>query len=60
MNIGSDVFIEVEFKQALILIEKKLNLLNKKVQLLDEQIIKNKAYYKHTLTIMNRLKSEIY
>ncbi len=59
MNIGSEVYLEVENKQALIIIENKLILLNKKFQILEEQIIKNKAYYKLTVSLIDRIRNEI-
>jgi prefoldin subunit 5 len=58
INIGADVYLEVEYKQALVIIERNLIILSKKQQLLNDQIIKNKAYYKLTLNLIEKLKNE--
>lgn len=57
MNIGADTFIEVEYSKAIEVIDKNLTLLNKKKILLEEQIIKNKAYNKYIRFILEQIKS---
>ncbi len=55
MNIGVDTYLELDYKSALSIIENKLTFLNKKKEIITEQIIKNKAYSKLTGSIINEI-----
>ena len=57
MNIGADTYLEVEYLKAIEIIDRNLTLLNKKKILLEEQIIKNKAYNKYIRFILDQIKS---
>lgn len=60
MNIGADVYLEMPFKEALEMIDNKLYRLNQKLEILNLQIIKNKAYIKLTLGLIGKIKNESY
>lgn len=57
MNIGADVYIEMNYKDALLLIENKEGVIQRKIQIINEQIIKNKTYIKLTLTLIEQIKN---
>jgi prefoldin subunit 5 len=57
MKIGLDTYIEMDYQTALKFIEEKISFLSKKREILTEQIIKNKAYYKYTHSVIEQIKN---
>lgn len=55
INIGLDVFIEIDNERALHIIKKQKEILLRKRELLLKEIIKNKAYLKLTKDLSNQL-----
>lgn len=56
INIGCDVYIETSYKEALEIINKKHTIMNNRILLLTDQILKNKTYIKLTLNLLEQIK----
>lgn len=59
INIGLDIFVEMDFTKAYDFLESKKKIMNKKLIYFNELIAKNQAHYKVTLEILNKLKMQI-
>jgi prefoldin subunit 5 len=57
LNIGADVYLEVKFEEAVPMLEKRGGLISRKLELLQQQIIKNKTYIKLTLSLIEQIKN---
>jgi prefoldin subunit 5 len=57
LNIGADVYLEVKFEEALPMLEKRIGIINRKLEILQQQIIKNKTYIKLTLSLIEQIKN---
>jgi prefoldin subunit 5 len=57
LNIGADVYLEMKFEEALPMLEKRAGIITRKLELLQQQIIKNKTYVKLTLSLIEQIKN---
>lgn len=57
-NIGLDIYVELDYEQAEKIILKRKEMNVKRAELLRNEIIKNKSYYKLTKDLSNQLKLE--
>ncbi len=57
LNIGADVYLEVKFEEALPMLEKRSGILSRKLEITQQQIIKNKTYIKLTLSLIEQIKN---
>lgn len=59
INVGLDIYVEMDFNKAFELLESKKNVFNKKLIYFNELIAKNQAHFKVTNKLLKELKMQI-
>jgi prefoldin subunit 5 len=59
INIGADVYLELTYKEALKYIEQRESFIQKKLHILNEQIIKNKTYIRLSSNLIDQFRNTL-